>query len=272
MKHRGLRALALVLSLGLCPAAAPAQDLQPPPLAPVAADGGERAAPVAAEERVPLKVPTLGQLFRASADDFRSLPNRSNLLMAGAGLASSGLFLRSDEAVSSGLSSARWAKDMFGASSLTGQFPLHLAAGFAAYGVGRASGSPRAALLGADLVRAQLLAQGTTQAIKFAVGRTRPDGTSHSFPSGHTSTMFATATVLQRHFGWKVGAPAYAAAAYVAAGRIQGKRHYLSDVAFGAALGVVAGRTVTVGRGKARFAVAPIAARGGAGIGFTLVN
>jgi membrane-associated phospholipid phosphatase len=272
MKHRGLRALALVLSLNLCPATASAQDLQPPLAAPPAAVGGQPAAGLDAEARVPLPVPGLGELFRASARDFQSLPTRSNLLMVGAGLASSGLFLRSDTAVSSGLSSARWADDLFGASSLTGQFPLHLAAGFAAYGVGRANASPRVALLGADLVRAQLLAQGTTQAIKFAVGRTRPDGSSHSFPSGHTSTMFATATVLQRHFGWSVGAPAYAAAAYVAAGRIQSKRHYLSDVAFGAALGVVAGRTVTVGRGKAKFSVAPMAAPGGAGIGFTLVN
>src|SRR5688572_18402013 len=187
MKHRGLRALALVLSLNLCPAVASAQDLQPPLAVPAAA---------VSDQRVPLPVPGLGELFRASARDFQSLPTRSNLLMVGAGLASSGLFLRSDNTVSSGLSSARWADDLFGASSLTGQFPLHLAAGFAAYSVGRANASPRVAMLGADLVRAQLLAQGTTQAIKFAVGRTRPDGTSHSFPSGHTSTMFATATVL----------------------------------------------------------------------------
>ena len=34
------------------------------------------------------------------------------------------------------------------------------------------------------------------------------------------------------------------------------KRHYLSDVAFGAAIGIMAGRTVTIGRGEARFAVA----------------
>ena len=93
-----------------------------------------------------------------------------------------------------------------------------------------------------------------------------------SFPSGHAAVTFASATVLQRHFGWKVGIPAYAVASYVAASRVQMKRHYLSDVAFGAALGIVAGRTLTIGRGDARFAVEPMAAPGGGGIGFTWVG
>jgi len=40
-------------------------------------------------------------------------------------------------------------------------------------------------------------------------------------------------------------------------------------VTFGAALGIVAGRSVTVGGGNAKFAVAPTAAPGGGGISFT---
>ncbi len=35
-----------------------------------------------------------------------------------------------------------------------------------------------------------------------------------------------------------------------------------------ATLGIIAGRTVTVGRGEARFALAPMAAPGGAGVTF----
>jgi membrane-associated phospholipid phosphatase len=57
----------------------------------------------------------------------------------------------------------------------------------------------------------------------------------------------------------------------VAAGRIHDRRHYLSDVAFGAALGIVAGRTVTVGSGRNQFEVGPMATPGGMGIGFTRV-
>jgi membrane-associated phospholipid phosphatase len=267
MKISGFRALALVLPLSLSSAAAVAQEAQESPILP-AADTRE----LAATEPGGLGIPTIGELFRASARDFRALPSRSNLWLTGAGLASSGLFLGADQRVSSRLSASPWADGAFSAAALTGQFPLHLAAGFAAYGIGRAYGSSSAALFGADLARAQLLAQATTQGIKLAVGRTRPDGTSHSFPSGHTSTMFATATVVQRHFGWKAGIPAYAAAAYVAAGRIQTKRHYLSDVAFGAALGVVAGRTVTIGHGRATFAMAPTVTTGGAGVTLTLVD
>ena len=72
-----------------------------------------------------------------------------------------------------------------------------------------------------------------------------------------------------RDLGWKVGLPAFGVATYVAASRIQEKRHFLSDVAFGAAIGIVAGRTVTIGRGETRFAVAPMATPGGGGVSFT---
>ena len=41
---------------------------------------------------------------------------------------------------------------------------------------------------------------------------------------------------------------------------------------FGAALGIVAGRAVTVGHGASTFALMPIAVPKGAGIGLTLVG
>jgi membrane-associated phospholipid phosphatase len=78
--------------------------------------------------------------------------------------------------------------------------------------------------------------------------------------------------VLHRHFGAKVGIPAYGLATFVAASRINEKRHFLSDVAFGAAIGMVSGRTVTLGHGNARFALSPAAAPGGGGVNFTWVG
>jgi membrane-associated phospholipid phosphatase len=78
--------------------------------------------------------------------------------------------------------------------------------------------------------------------------------------------------VLQRHYGWKAGVPAYGLAAYVAASRLSENKHYMSDVLFGAALGIVAGRAVTVGHGASTFALTPIAGPKGAGIGLTLVG
>jgi membrane-associated phospholipid phosphatase len=44
------------------------------------------------------------------------------------------------------------------------------------------------------------------------------------------------------------------------------KRHYLSDVAFGAVLGMVAGRTVTIGHGH-QFAITPVSAGDSASLG-----
>ena len=75
--------------------------------------------------------------------------------------------------------------------------------------------------------------------------RERPDGSDHqSFPSGHASVTFATATVIERHLGWRKAVLGYAIASYVAMSRIHDNQHYLSDVVFGAAVGTIAGRTV----------------------------
>lgn len=77
-----------------------------------------------------------------------------------------------------------------------------------------------------------------TLILKYAVKERRPDGSNmHSFPSGHSSISFATAAFLQRRYGWKVGAPAYAVAAYVGWGRIFAKKHHIWDVVAGGAIG-----------------------------------
>ncbi len=89
------------------------------------------------------------------------------------------------------------------------------------------------------------------QALKFTVQRERPDGSnSQSFPSGHASSAFATAAVLHRHYGWKVGAPAYALGSYVALARMSWNRHHATDVVMGAGFGIAAARTVTMTVGE----------------------
>src|SRR4030095_8987547 len=105
---------------------------------------------------------------------------------------------------------------------------------FVVYGTGKLLSNPGLELLGRDLVRSQVVAQSLTGVIKLAAGRDRPDGSNHySFPSGHASATFATATVLQRHYGWKVGAPLYVVSGYVAMSRLNEGVHWLSDVVFG---------------------------------------
>lgn len=79
---------------------------------------------------------------------------------------------------------------------------------------------------------------GTTMLLKYTVKEERPDHSDfHSFPSAHTSASFATAAFLQRRYGWKFGAPAYAVATYVGWGRVFSKKHHWWDVVAGAAIG-----------------------------------
>jgi membrane-associated phospholipid phosphatase len=190
--------------------------------------------------------PSLLKPFTQAIGDIGRLPSRDNatwlMVGAGAALGTHG----ADRSVSSKWSSTD--TDAFRPGAILGGTPFSLGAAFATYVIGRSSNNLRVTELGSDLVRSQVLSQVITIGVKQTARRVRPDGTSFSFPSGHTAAAFATATVLQEHFGWKVGIPAYAVGAYVAASRVQMKRHYLSDVAFGAALGIVAGRTVTFGR------------------------
>ena len=134
---------------------------------------------------------------------------------------------------------------------------------------GHALGSQRSSAAGRDLLRAQISVFSWTNAIKWTARRTRPNGDPRSFPSGHASASFATAAILQTHYGWKVGVPAFAAAAYTAASRVAANEHWLSDVTFGATLGLVCARTVTIRLRDHRFALVPMSVPGGAALAFT---
>jgi hypothetical protein len=120
--------------------------------------------------------------------------------------------------------------------------------------------------VGSDLMRAQMVNMVTTRVLKIAVDRRRPSGGGHAFPSGHSSASFTTAAVLHRHFGWKGGIPAYAAAGFVGLTRARDRAHWVSDTVFGAAMGIAAGWTVTRDHTNSRWTVTPVAVRGGGGL------
>jgi PAP2 superfamily len=149
---------------------------------------------------------------------------------------------------------------------IVGGVIAHVGGALGTYAVGRLTDRPRVMHIGTDLIRAGVLTQSVTHGIKFAARRTRPDGTSLSFPSGHTASAFASATVLGQHYGWKARLPGYALAGYIGASRLSENKHYLSDVIFGATIGIVAGRAVTVGQGASRVALTPVVTPGGAGV------
>ena len=258
------RTLALTLSLAVGVAAAPfdaaAQTIAPQSLAPAAPLSGASSSD------------GLRDIVSKAIADFSRLPSFDTLTILSVGGAAAAVGHSVDGSVTRTLAGSDRLGSVLHSGETLGGARMQLAGALATYTLGRITDSPRVTSVGADLIRAQIVTQTLTAGIKLTVGRQRPDGTQYSFPSGHSSVTFATATVLQRNFGWTVGVPAYGLAAYVAASRVQAERHFLSDITFGAAIGIVAGRTVTVGRGDARFAVSPAAVPGGAGVSFTLLQ
>jgi hypothetical protein len=185
-------------------------------------------------------------LFGNLGEDLKHLPEMQNVYIAGIG---GGLALAVhplDQSFNARLQSHYdTVNDGFAPGKYLGDTPVQIAFSVGTYAVGRLRDQPKVAHLGMDLLQAQIITELLVELIKFAVGRQRPDGSNHqSFPSGHAAVTFATATVIERHLGWRKSLLAYGIASYVAMSRIHDDRHYLSDVVFGAALGTIAGRTV----------------------------
>ncbi len=94
------------------------------------------------------------------------------------------------------------------------------------------------------------LAWGSTEAVKAATSRSRPDVDTlvpgphtSSFPSSHASTSFACATVLAS-FAPRLRVPLYALAVLIALSRTYVGVHFPLDVAVGAAWGLLVGLLV----------------------------
>lgn len=104
-------------------------------------------------------------------------------------------------------------------------------------------------------------AGGANLILKYTVRELRPDHSNyHSFPSMHSTVAFASAAFLQRRYGWKFGAPAYAVAAYTAVGRVLAKKHHWWDCVAGAAIGAGAAYIFTTPWAKKHdFSLAPAA-------------
>jgi membrane-associated phospholipid phosphatase len=203
-------------------------------------------------------------LFGNLGEDVKHLPAMQNVYIAAIG---GGLALAvhpADQSFNARLmSSNHFVNAFFAPGKYLGDTPEQVAFSLATYAVGRLRDQPKVAHLGMDLLQAQILSELLVEPIKFATHRERPDGSNdQSFPSGHASITFATATVIERHLGWRKSVLAYAIASYVAMSRMHDNRHYLSDVVFGAAVGTIAGRTV-VHHEADYWAFTPVAVPGG---------
>ncbi|MGM9759510.1 MAG: phosphatase PAP2 family protein [Parabacteroides sp.] len=88
---------------------------------------------------------------------------------------------------------------------------------------------------------AECINGGTTHLLKHSIDEIRPDGTPHSFPSGHTANCFLGAHMAYKEFKdsnpW-LAYSGYALATMVGVSRIYNNRHWVADVLAGAGIGI----------------------------------
>ena len=129
-------------------------------------------------------------------------------------------------------------------------YPIAIAAPVGTFAVGYFSKNKSLQKSAIDMVGALAINTAIVQSLKYIVNRQRPYQkypgevfpyqyeTDASFPSGHASTAFATATSISLNCKkWYVVVPAYAWATAVGYSRLYMGEHYPSDVIIGAAIG-----------------------------------
>jgi len=90
-----------------------------------------------------------------------------------------------------------------------------------------------------QFTKAFLLTEVVTYGLKLSIDKQRPDmSNNNSFPSGHTSTTFQSASFIHRRYGFKYSIPAYALAGFTAFSRIDAKKHDGWDIFVGAVIGI----------------------------------
>lgn len=97
------------------------------------------------------------------------------------------------------------------------------------------------------LAISHLITAGITHSGKFIINKKRPNGSDHSFPSGHSSFSFTNATVLYEEFNEDY--PIFSYSGYfltttVASLRVINNRHWFSDILVGSGLGILVTRLV----------------------------
>lgn len=125
------------------------------------------------------------------------------------------------------------------------------------------------------MFKALTITGATTLALKAAVNDETPNGKQWAWPSGHTSSSFTVAAVLDEFYGHQIGIPVYIGASAVAWRMMDSGDHWASDVFFGAILGHIVGHQVA-GNGKAvelaGFDILPYTTAENAAVGITFAK
>jgi PAP2 superfamily len=212
-----------------------------------------------------------GALVRGTASDFVAFPKRkSTWVILGIGAGAAAIAYPFDDELNERLQDADGLRKALKPGKYLGYGWVQGGAAVGLYVVGRYAMKPdegtrtnKVSHLGFDLLRANVVTQAFTYGLKYVVRRDRPTGECCAFPSGHASVTFATAAVLERHFGYRASWPMFAIAGYVSVSRLTDNRHFLSDVLFGSALGMATGWTVVGRHGRESFSLYPVPVRGG---------
>jgi membrane-associated phospholipid phosphatase len=114
----------------------------------------------------------------------------------------------------------------------------------AVYGTSLLFDSPRLHDFSLDMMSALTIDEPINYALKKAFHTRRPNGDRDGFPSGHAAAAMTLAALLQQHFGLYPALAGYTFAAFVGWHRIDDRKHDLSDVIFGSALGWAVGMSV----------------------------
>lgn len=78
-----------------------------------------------------------------------------------------------------------------------------------------------------------------TTGLKYVINKQRPNAQNlNSFPSGHTSVTFQSASFIHRRYGPEYGVPAYILAGYTGFTRVSEQKHDLIDIVAGAVIGM----------------------------------
>lgn len=107
------------------------------------------------------------------------------------------------------------------------------------------------------MIKSSFYACMMTTILKHTIRERRPsNGARNSFPSGHSTSAFAFASVIGANHEWYYGVPAYALATLIGFQRLNSGVHFLHDVIAGASIGMAYGLGISeLYKGKKESAV-----------------
>lgn len=202
------------------------------------------AEPAASAARVPERpIAAAARVFRSDLHQFLS---RRTLIVLASGGALAGIAVAHEdpESIVHGLSGSAW-EDASNVGNTWGNGAFAAGLTGAMLLAGHVAGDSTMSGTGFEMARALVYTGGLVTGLKVLANRTRPDGGKYSFPSGHAAFATSMVPVLARAYGYKVGIPAGVLAGLTSIGRLEDRRHYLSDVIFGSAIGLSVGLAVS---------------------------